>query len=460
MGISQILFVLVSLITLYFATKLYGRIIRNIRLGESEQIGGNEGKRWKNLLLVAFGQRKMFKKWIPAVLHLFIYVAFVITQIEFLEMIIDGLLGTHRIFAPFLGGVYTALISFIEILSILALVATFAFLTRRIVFPMLKRAIPRFEKPEMIGWPKLDAILILIGELTLIFAIFLMNSSDLALQNIDPDSYHRTGDFLISSQIAPYFMDLNKNFLVFMERSGWWLHLLVVYGFILYLAISKHLHIFLAFPNVWYAKLNPRGEMENMPTIMNEVKSMMEIPIPEEEMIEIDEADLAFGANDIFKLSWKNIMDAYSCTECGRCTEQCPANHTGKKLSPRKIMMDIRDRADEVGKKLDTKKTQYIREDAEQKDVLNAKNFDDGKNLFDYISKEEIHACTTCNACVEACPILINPLDAILKLRRYEILTESAGPAEWTPMFTSLENSGGVWSMPEARDAWTASVND
>ncbi len=457
MSISQVLFTIVFLIVLYFGKKWYTRVYRNIMLGKPEAIEGDEGKRMKNMLLVAFGQKKMFKRLLPAFLHLFIYVAFLFTQVELIEIIIDGFSGQHRIFAPFLGSFYTLIISTIEILSVLALIATFVFLARRNLLPFMGKPISRFEKSEMKGWPKLDANIILFGEIALVTGIFMMNGADVVLQGLDPEHYHQTGSFAISSWLGPaVFGGLPKELLVLIERSGWWLHLLTVFAFILYLPISKHFHIFLAFPNVYFAKLNPRGEMENMPEIMGEVKSMMGLTT-NEATPEMDE-DFEFGAKDITDLSWKNVLDAYSCTECGRCTDVCPANTTGKKLSPRKIMMDIRDRATEIGEKLDSKSTEFIDKAKSSKEsVLSKSNFDDGKSLFDYISREEIHACTTCNACVEACPIMINPLDPILKLRRYEILSESAGPADWVPMFTSVENSGSVWAIPDDRDAWTKS---
>lgn len=441
MGLQQIIFLLLLGITAYLAFKRYGAVKRNIFLGQEEDISDNKGQRWKNVFLVALGQKKMFKRFIPAILHFFIYAAFLLTQIELIEIILDGLTGNHRMFASSLGGFYTFLISFIEILSVLAFVATLIFLWRR---NMLK--LPRFHKAEMNGWPKLDGNLILYGEILLLIGIFTMNGADSLLQSIDPQHFPATGNLAVSSWLGPaLFGGLEVSTLHFLERAGWWLHLLVILGFIYYLPISKHLHIFLAFPNVYFAKLRSRGEMENMPVIMKEVKSMMGL-IPETEADASEELP-EFGAKDIFDLSWKNILDAYTCTECGRCTSVCPANLTGKKLSPRKIMMDIRDRAEEVGKIIDS--------DSEKtKD-----NFDDGKSLFDYITKEEIHACTACNACVEACPVMIDPLEPILKLRRYEILTESAGPAEWVPMFTAIENTGSVWQVPDARDKWAQEFN-
>lgn len=455
MTINQIAFIIAILITFYIAFSKYKKIFRNIHFGKDEEISGDENRRWKNLILIAFGQKKMFKRLLPAFLHLAIYTAFVITQIELIEIFIDGLLGTHRIFAPYLGGFYTFIISSIEVLSVLAFIATIIFLARRNLLPFMGKPISRFEKPEMKGWPKLDANLILIGEITLILGIFMMNGADKVLQGIDPVHYHATGNFAISGFLGPMlFGSLPETILVIIERSGWWLHLLTVLAFIVYLPFSKHLHIFLAFPNIYYAKLKPRGEMDNMPEIMNEVKSMMGIPVEGE--MDMSEELPEFGAKDIFDLSWKNIMDSYSCTECGRCTAVCPANITGKKLSPRKILMDIRDRTEEISKNIDSKKEMYIAEDKRSENVkLSKANYDDGKSLFDYISKEEIDACTTCNACVEACPVMINPLEPILKLRRYQILSESAGPADWVPMFNSLENSGSVWAIPDDRDEWT-----
>jgi len=447
--LQQIFFAIIVILSIAWASRQFMRVRRNILLGKDEDLSGNEGQRMKNVVLIAFGQKKMFKRWIPAVLHLFIYVAFLMTQIELIEIFIDGFFGTHRFFAAYIGVLYPIIISFIEVLSVGAFIATIIFLARR---NLLK--IPRFHKPEMTLWPKLDANLILLGELALLIGIFSMNGADVVLQQLNPAKYHDTGTLAISSFVGPFiFGGFNEGVLILIERFGWWLHIITVLLFLNYLPKSKHLHIFLAFPNTYFASVEPKGEMQNMPEIMNEVKSMMGLT-PESEAA-MDEELPEFGANDVFSLSWKNIMEAYTCTECGRCTAVCPANITGKKLSPRKVMMDIRDRAEEVGEKLDSGHFKYINEaDRASAKALTEANFDDGKTLFDYISKEEIHACTTCNACVEACPVLINPLDAILKLRRYEILTESAGPSDWLPMFNAIENSGAVWQLPDDRDKW------
>ncbi len=446
---QQIIFAIVTIAAFGFAAKQFLKIRRNILLGQDKDISDQSGERWKNVLLIAFGQKKMFKRWIPATLHLTIYVAFLFTQIELIEILVDGFFGTHRFFADSLGGLYTVAISSIEILSVLAFFATLVFLIRRNLL-----AIPRFQMDEMTGFPKFDGNMILVLEIILLIGVFSMNGADKVLQSMGADHYHTTGNFAVSTWLGPALLGgLSESTLIGIERFGWWLHILTVYAFLNYLPISKHLHIMLAFPNTYFAKLQPKGEMENMPEVMDEVKSMMGLieADPDASMDDLPE----FGANDVMSLDWKNVLGAYTCTECGRCSAVCPANITGKKLSPRKIMMDVRDRATEIGQKLDSGDLQWVKEELRSEaTTLTKDNFDDGKSLFDYISKEELHACTTCNACVEACPVLINPLDIILKMRRYEILTLSAGPGDWLPMFTSIENSGSVWQLPDARDKW------
>ena len=437
---SQLLFLIILLAVAYFATKKFIRIKDNIMLGLPYNISGDSAERWKRMILIAFGQKKMFARWIPAVMHLFIYVAFLFTQIELIEIIIDGLAGTHRFFADKIGVLYNVLINFIEFLSLGAFVATIVFLSRRNIIRLA-----RFQKPEMKGWPSKDANIILLLEITLIIGIFSMNGADVVLQSIDPEHFKSTGHLFVSSHLGPaLFGGLDAGTLHIVERFGWWLHTLVVFGFVLYLPYSKHLHIFLSFPNVYFSNLHPSSKMENMPEIMNEVKSMFGLET-DGVGADMSSGELpVFGSNDVTNLSWKNLMDAYSCTECGRCTSVCPANITGKKLSPRKIMMDVRDRAEVVGNEIFSK-------------GIKKEEFNDGKSLFDSINREEIHACTSCQACVEACPVLINPLEIILKLRRYEILTESAGPAEWLPMFNAIENAGSPWQMSVERDEWIRS---
>jgi heterodisulfide reductase subunit C len=439
------------LVAFSWAIRQFQRIRRNILFGKEEVLVRNDSRRWRNLVLVAFGQKKMFKRLLPAVMHFFIYAAFLLTQIELIEIFIDGFFGVHRFFAAYLGGFYTFVISVIEVLSVLALIGTVVFLARR---NLLK--LPRFNGPEMTLWPVLDANLILLGEIALITGIFLMNGSDIVLQQIDPEHYTDTGTFLLSGYLGPLlFGGLPLDALVFLERTGWWLHILTVFAFLNYLPSSKHLHIALAFPNVWYSRLTPRGKIENMPAVEHEVRSMMGLPTTTTESQNGGEIP-EFGARDIFDLSWKTIMDAYSCTECGRCTAVCPANITGKKLSPRKVMMDIRDRTEEVATKIDSGALQYVSADKRHAESHPSQtNFDDGKSLFDYITPEELHACTTCAACIEACPVMIDPLTPILEMRRHEILTQGSGAPDWLAMFNSLENTGSVWQMSAERQAWT-----
>ncbi len=434
--LQQLIFFNLVGITLYYAYQRYREVYLNIKMGKAEDISGNPEQRFKNMALLALGQKKMFQNMTPAILHLFIYVAFLFTQIELIEIFIDGFTGIHRFFynvVP-LGFLYTALISFIEILSVGAFVATLAFLARR---NLLK--VPRFQMDEMTGWPKLDGNLILYGELLLLLGIFSMNTADMALHN---NEY----GFLISGFLSPIFEGWPVWLLHLIERVGWWLHISVVFAFLLYLPQSKHLHIMLAFPNAYFGPLDggeQKGTMVNMPKITDEIKLMMDpnAPIPEEDPNAVPEP---FGAKDVTDLSWKSLLDAYSCTECGRCTAACPANQTGKKLSPRKIMMDTRDRMEEKGKNLREK----------------GADFDDGKSLLnDYVTIEELRACTTCNACVQECPVSINPLNIILELRRYAILEEANSPEEWNLMFGNMETNGAVWKMPASdRDKWTKEV--
>lgn len=446
--IGQTIFAIILLVTVFMAWRKYKQVYFNIHLGGEYEFNGSQKQSLKNMFLIAFGQKKMFKRFVPAIFHLFIYVAFLLTQIELIEIIIDGLFGTHRFFLHYLSGFYTFILNFIEVLSLLAFVATFVFLYRRNIMRLA-----RFKKPEMKGWPTLDGNLILFGELALIIGIASMNGADVVLQQMGHSGYPETGTLAVSSWLGPMlFGGLETGTLIAIERFGWWLHILVVFGFLNYLPYSKHLHIFLAFFNTYYAPQESRGHMSNIPTITAEIKSMM--GFDEEgagEEMSMDDDIPEFGVKDVMGFSWKTILDSYTCTECGRCTSVCPANITGKLLSPRKVVMDIRDRAEEVGAKIRSGSDEYK---IDKDKPLTKDNFDDGRSLFDYISREELHACTTCNACVEACPVMINPMAPILEMRRYEILTESAGPQEWVPMFTSIENSGSAWQMPNERDDW------
>jgi heterodisulfide reductase subunit C len=428
--LQQLIFVLLFAFSVRFFSRHIRNIIDIIQEGKPENRSDKPQERLKNMLLLAFGQKKMFRNWLPAVLHFFIYAAFVITQIELLEIIIDGTTGIHRFFwniVP-LGGLYTFIISFIEILSVLALVATITFLSRR---NLLK--IPRFWSREMTAKPRNDANLILLGELTLIIGIFTMNTADMTL-------HHGEYGFAISQFLMPLFANFSENTLHFLERFGWWLHLLTVLGFMCYLPYSKHLHILFAFPNAYFANLDStKGRMTHMPRIEQEIRLMLGQPVENP-----DEQPVKFGAKDVQDLSWKSLLDAWSCTECGRCTAVCPAAQTGKLLSPRKIMMDTRDRM----------------EDQIKFRQQNGKDAQDNKSLLnDYISVEELRACTTCNACVEECPVSINPLDIILDLRRHLILEDSNSAEEWNLMFNNIETNGAVWKMPATdRANWTSEV--
>ena len=434
---QQILFILLSVIAIGLFSKKAKEIIRNINLGRDEKINDNPDQRWKNLLLLAFGQKKMFRNPLVAVLHFFVYAGFIIINIEVLEIVLDGIFGTHRSFASFLGGFYTFLINSFEILAVLVLLGCLIFLVRRNIIK-----IKRFISRDLDGWPRSDANYILITEIVLMALFLALNASDTLLQmrGVEHYSAHPTGNFIFSQYLHPLLSGLSNDGLLMVERSCWWLHITGIFAFLNYLPYSKHLHIILAFPNTWYGRLQPMGKMENMPAIQNEVLYAMQPELAPTNA----EAPMKFGAKDITDLSWKNLLDAYSCTECGRCSAACPANTTGKLLSPRKIMMDTRDRMEEVGKNI----------------TKNGEFKDDNKSLlYDYISVEELRACTTCNACVQECPVSINPLDIILQLRRYLVMEESNSPQEWTTMFGNVENNFAPWKFsPDERDKWTEEV--
>ncbi len=428
--LPNIIFAIVLIIGVGFFVKNVKKIIRNIKLGQNVNRTDNAAARWKNMALIALGQKKMFARPIPAILHFALYAAFIITQMELLEIIVDGLFGTHRFFKTGLGGFYTFLISFIEILSLLALTATIIFLSRR---NLLK--LPRFNKAEMLGWPTKDANLILIMEIVLVTCIFTMNGTDEVLYSLGKSHYEGTGsfNFAVSQHLGPaIFGGMSEGALHILERVGWWGHLLMVIGFLNYLYFSKHLHIILAFPNTYFADLNPKGKFNNLESVTNEVKLMMDPNAdPFAALANPDAVPAKFGASDVQDLNWVQLLNAYTCTECGRCTSACPANITGKKLSPRKIMMDTRDRLEEVGKNMDANKGVFV---PDNKSLLN-----------DYITPEELWACTSCNACVEECPIDINPLSIIVDMRRYLVMEQSAAPMELNAVMTNIENNGAPW---------------
>lgn len=431
--IQQIAFVLLAGFSVWLFSKNILQIRRNILLGKNEDLKDNPSLRWKNLLLLAFGQKKMFTNPLVAIMHFIIYAGFIIINIEILEIALDGLLGTHRLFLPVLGGFYPFVINFFEWLAVGVIAVCVVFFARRNILNIW-----RFRGRELKGWPRSDANFILITEVVLMSLFLLMNATDRAIQ-LQPgghEHYRDTGDFFFSGMIAPLFENMSVSSLVFMERVFWWLHITGIFAFLNYLPYSKHLHIMLAFPNAYYSRLEPKGKMSNMQNVQNEVMYMMQPELaPTGET-----APSRFGAKDVFDLSWKSLLDAYSCTECGRCTSACPASMTGKLLSPRKIVMDTRDRLEVVGKNI----------------TKNGSFQDDGKTLlYDHILVEELRACTSCNACVQECPISISPLDIILELRRGLIMEDSNAPQEWNGMFGNIENNFAPWKLsPTDRDKW------
>ncbi|MDB9793695.1 (Fe-S)-binding protein [Flavobacteriaceae bacterium] len=424
--IPNIIFITLFSFALYLFVKNVKKIYRNINLGISIDRTDNKKTRLLQMLRIAFGQSKMIDKPIVGLLHVVVYVGFLVINIELLEIIVDGALGTHRVFAPFLGSFYNFLIAFFEIFAFLVIVSVIIFWIRR---NMLN--IKRFLSLEMKGWPKNDANIILYVEIVLMVLFLTMNGADLWIQQNAPEfNYISAGSFPVSQYLLPLFDSFSSNSVFIIERSAWWLHIIGILCFLNYLYYSKHLHILLAFPNTYFANLNAKGKFTNLKSVTNEVKMMLDPsidPYSSTSSVEVSK----FGASDVFDLSKIQLLNAYTCTECGRCTSECPANQTGKKLSPRKIMMDTRDRMETVGKNIDNNKGKFV---------------SDGKELLsDYISKEELWACTSCNACVEACPIGIDPLSIIMDMRRYLVMEKSDAPSELNNMMSNIENNGAPW---------------
>ena len=432
-SVSSFIFIIIFLCSCFLFYRNINIIIRNIYLGKKPGRFEQSKERWKQVFFIAFGQKKMFKKPLVAILHLVVYLGFVVINIEIVEIILDGIFNTHRIlFSPRWGNIYRFMINSFELCALLVLISVIVFLIRRNVIK-----IKRFVQEEMQGWPTLDGNLILIFEILLMSAFLTMNAADLALQQTSlAYKYPNTGNFLVSGLFCSHLGAIfSVDSLFILERFCWWFHIIGIFGFLNYLVLSKHLHIIFAFPNTYYANLKPKGQFTNMDSVTNEVKSMLDPNIdPFSEAA--SQADIErFGVKDVTDLNRVQILNAYSCTECGRCTAECPANFTGKKLSPRKIMMDVRDRIEEIGQ---AKQNQ-------------GSDFNDGKSLLnDYISPEEIWACTSCNACVEACPINIDPLSIIIDLRRYLVMEQSAAPSELNSVFNNIENNGAPWQLPSS----------
>ena len=429
--LQQVLFCIMAGAAIYWFSKKVAEIRRNIFLGKAQDLSDNPGQRWNNVILLALGQKKMFHNVPVAIMHFIIYAGFIIINMEVLEIVLDGILGTHRLFLPYLGEFYGLLINTFEWLATSVIVVCIIFLARR---NWLK--LKRFISKDLNGWPKTDANLILITEIVLMSLFLTMNATDQILQDRGVAHYEPTGSFFLSAQLIPLFEGLPDGTLIAIERVAWWIHIAGIFAFLNYLPYSKHLHIALAFPNAYFANLQAPGKIKNMPEVQNEVLYAMQPELAPANAT----PPASFGAKDVFDLSWKNLLDAYSCTECGRCTSECPANQTGKLLSPRKVMMATRDRLEEVGRNINVNKS-FV---------------SDNKTLLhDYISVEELRACTTCNACVEACPVSISPLDIIVELRRSLIMEESNAPQEWNGTFSNIENNFAPWKFsPDDRDKW------
>ena len=419
--LPNIIFAIVLVLGIGFFVKNISKLVRNIRLGKEINRSDNSSLRWKNMANIALGQSKMVRRPIAGILHIIVYLGFIIINIEVLEIIIDGLFGTHRLFLSFLGAsIYGFLINTFEILAVLVFVAVIAFWLRRNIIK-----VKRFLNKEMTGWPKNDGNFILYFEMVLMSLFLIMNATDTHFQEAGVGN-------IVSQFIAPLFAGMNSESIHLIERSAWWLHIIGILIFLNYLYYSKHLHILLAFPNTYYANLNLNGKFDNLASVTKEVKMMLDPsadPYATPAETETNVVPEKFGAEDVTDLNWVQLLNAYTCTECGRCTSVCPANQTGKELSPRAIMMKTRDRLEEVGKNIN-KNGEFIA---------------DGKTLLDTIKEEELWACTSCNACVEECPVNIDPLSIIIDMRRYQVMEKSAAPQELNAMMTNIENNGAPW---------------
>ena len=427
--LDNILFAILLIFGFGYFYRSVIKLRRNINLGTAVDRHDNPHARWANMAMIALGQSRIIKRPIAGVLHVIVYVGFIIINIELLEIIIDGLFGTHRIFA-FLGTTYDVLIASFEILAALVLVAVFAFWTRRNVIKL-----KRFVSSDLKGWPKNDGNYILYFEVVLMTLFLLMNASDLHLQNVPGGFSHfvKAGFYPVSQFIEPVFNGLSNELVMVLYEIFWWLHIAGILLFMNYLYFSKHLHILLAFPNTYFADLHPQGQFDNLASVTKEVKLMMDPSADPFAAVVVDDnaAPAKFGASDVQDLNWVQLLNAYTCTECGRCSSVCPANITGKKLSPRKIMMDTRDRLEEVGKNIDNNNGVFV---PDNKSLLN-----------DYITPEELWACTSCNACVEECPVNISPLSIIMDMRRYLVMEQSAAPMPVNAMMSNIENNGAPW---------------
>lgn len=423
--IVNFIFSLLLILAAWLFSKSIKRISRNILLGKPEKINDQKPKRWKQMFRVAIGQAKMGYRPISALLHLFVYVGFIVINIEMIEILIDGIFGTHRVLA-IIGPLYPVLISVFELFALAVILACVLFLIRRNVIKLR-----RFWNKEMTLWPRSDANIILVTEILLMSSILIMNAADGVLQDRGNIYYAQMGGFLVSDLFKPLFAGFSDTSLIMLERGAWWFHIIGVLIFLNYIPYSKHLHVFLSFPNVYYSGLDSMGKMKNMPSITNEIKMMLDPSSADASVANPGEDIGQFGVSDARDFSWKSLMDAYSCTECGRCTSSCPANITGKKLSPRKVVMDVRDRIEEIGT--------HVRK--------HGTDSSDGKSLLDRISQEELWACTTCNACVFECPVNINPLAMILEMRRYLVMEKAAAPGEINATFSNIENNGAPWQF-------------